>query len=150
MVFQEKLTWVNLVVVLVVPGAYAAYVINQANGAPVADFAYQRSMLVAIGISIIATIVGAIMMAVVTVASAEITGKGSADDIDRKDERDVQISRRGDLIGYYVASVGAVGVLALTMLEYDYFWIANGLYLSFAIANVVADSVKIATYRRGF
>ena len=150
MVFQEKLTWVNLVVVLVVPGAYVAYVLDRANGASVADFAYQRSMLIAIGISIIATILGTIAMSIVTAAAAEITGKGSVDDIDRKDERDVQISRRGDLIGYYVASGGAVGVMALTMLEYDYFWIANALYLSFVVASVVADSVKIAAYRRGF
>jgi hypothetical protein len=43
--------------------------------------------------------------------------------------RDKQISRHGDLVGYYVSSAGVVGVLALTMLEYEYFWIASALYL---------------------
>jgi len=47
-------------------------------------------------------------------------------------------------------SAGVVGVLALTMLEYEYFWIASALYLSFAIGTVVASAVKIASYHRGF
>ena len=38
-------------------------------------------------------------------------------------------------MGYYVASVGAVGVLVLAMLEVDYFWIANALYLSFVVGD---------------
>ena len=85
--------------------------------------------------SIILTILGTIAMAIATAVGAEITGNGSVDDIDRTDERDISISRRGDVVGYYVASAGAVVALILTMLEYDYFWIANTLYLSFAVAG---------------
>jgi len=51
--------------------------------------------VIAVGASIILTVVGAIGMAVTTSVGAEITRTGSVDDIDRKDERDVQISRRG-------------------------------------------------------
>ncbi len=43
-----------------------------------------------------------------------------------------------------------VGVLALTMLEYEYFWIASALYLSFVVGTLVASVVKIASYHRGF
>ena len=89
-------------------------------------------------------------MAIATAVGAEITGTGSVDDIDRKDERDISIGRRGDVVGYYVASTGAVVALILTMLEYDYFWIANTLYLSFAVAGLVAGIVKLRAYRRGF
>ena len=32
-----------------------------------------------------------------------------------------------------------VGVLALTMLESDYFWIANALYLSFVVGTLVGS-----------
>ena len=77
-------------------------------------------------------------------------GRRAADEIDRKDERDKTISRRGDLIGYYVASAGMVGVLALTMLQYEYFWIANALYLSFVVATLVSSVVKLVAYHRGF
>ena len=43
-----------------------------------------------------------------------------------------------------------VGVLALTMLEYEYFWIASALYLSFVVGTLVASVVKIVSYHRGF
>ena len=71
-------------------------------------------------------------------------------DVGRTDERDKDINRRGELVGYYVSSVGVVGVLALAMLRYDQFWIANALYLSFALGTLVASVAKIVTYRRGF
>jgi hypothetical protein len=43
-----------------------------------------------------------------------------------------------------------VVALVITMLEYDYFWIANTLYLSFAVAGLVAGMLKLHAYRRGF
>jgi hypothetical protein len=43
-----------------------------------------------------------------------------------------------------------VGVLALTMLEYEYFWIASALYLSFVVGTLVSSVVKLVAYRRGF
>ncbi len=73
-----------------------------------------------------------------------------ADDIGRTDERDADIGRRGALVGYYVSSVGAVVVLGLTMLEYDYFWIANALYGAFLLGSIVSSVVALVAYRRGF
>ena len=73
-----------------------------------------------------------------------------ADDINRTDERDKTINRRGELIGYYVSSAGVVVVMGLTMLEYEYFWIANALYASFVLGSLVSSAVKLAAYRRGF
>ena len=58
--------------------------------------------------------------------------------------------RRGELVGYYVSSVGVVAAMALTMLEYPYFWIANALYLGFVIAALVSAAVKLVAYRRGY
>jgi hypothetical protein len=57
---------------------------------------------------------------------------------------------RGELVGYYASSVGVLLALGLTMLKYDYFWIANVLYLSFVIAGAVSAAVKLVAYRRGF
>ena len=71
-------------------------------------------------------------------------------DIGRSDERDKQISRRGDLVGFYVSSAGVVLALGITMLEYEHFWIANTLYLSFVVGSVIGSIVKLAAYRRGF
>ncbi|MBK9739389.1 MAG: hypothetical protein IPO93_07720 [Actinobacteria bacterium] len=150
MPFEEKATWVSVVVGLLVPVVYFATVLPQLADTAAADIAYQRSLIIAVIASIILIILGTIAMAIATAVGAEITGTGSVDDIDRKDERDVSISRRGDVVGYYVASIGAVGALILTMLEYDYFWIANTLYLSFVLAGFVAGTVKLRAYRRGF
>ena len=110
----------------------------------------QAALLIAIGTSIVLTIVGSILAGIGTGISAELRGRSASAEIDRKDERDKQTSRRGDLIGFYVSSVGMVGVLALTMLEYEYFWIASALYLSFVVGTLVGSVVKIVSYHRGF
>ncbi len=117
---------------------------------PAADLSYQRPLIVAIVASVVLTVVGSILAGIGTGISAELRGRSASDDIDRKDERDKQISRHGDLIGLYVSSAGMVGVLVLTMLEYEYFWIASALYLSFVVGTLVGSVVKIASYHRGF
>jgi hypothetical protein len=150
MSFEEKTTWVSVVIGLLVPVVYFATVLPQLADIAAADIAYQKPLIVAVIASIILTILGTIGMAIATAVGVEISGTGSVDDIDRKDERDISISRRGDVVGYYVASTGAVVALILTMLESDYFWIANTLYLSFVVAALVAGIVKLRAYRRGF
>ena len=150
MPFEEKTTWVSVVIGLLVPVVYFATVLPQLAETPAADIAYQKPLVIAVVASIILIIIGSIAMAVATAVGAEITGTGSVDDIDRKDERDVSIGRRGDVVGYYVASTGAVAALILTMLEQDYFWIANTLFLSFVVAGLVSGIVKLRAYRRGF
>jgi hypothetical protein len=150
MPFEEKFTWVSAVVSAGVAAVYFAFVLGQVRTVPVAEIAYQRQLLIAIGALIALTILGTIAVAIGSAISAQITGSGSVDDIDRKDERDADINRRGELIGYYVSSAGALGVLALAMLRYDQFWIANALYLSFVVGALVASVAKLVAYRRGF
>ena len=150
MPFEEKVTWVNAVVSAIVPATYFVIVLGQVGSVPAAEIAYQRPMLIAIGVSIVLTIVGSILTGIGSGISAEIMQPGSGADIGRSDERDKQIIRRGELIGYYVSSVGVVGAMALTMLEYPYFWIANALYLAFVVAALVSAAVKLVAYRRGF
>ena len=150
MTFEEKVTWVSAMVFAIVPAVYFTRVLGQLATVPATDIAYQRPMLIAIGISVILTVVGSILTGIGSGITAEIRERGSSGDIGRSDERDKEINRRGELIGYYVSSVGVVGAMALTMLEYPYFWIANALYLGFVIAALVSAAVKIVAYRRGF
>jgi hypothetical protein len=158
MSFDEKFTWVSAAVSAGVAAVYFAIVLGQVRTVPVAEIAYQQPLLIAIGSLVVLTIVGAIVTAIVTAigaaVTAEIAGEGSIEDavgdIGRSDERDADINRRGELIGYYVSSAGAVGVMALAMLRYDQFWIANALYLSFVLGALVAAVAKLVTYRRGF
>jgi hypothetical protein len=150
MPFEEKMTWVSLVVTIVVPIWYVATMIGRLQTTAAADIAFQRPLIIAIVASVVLMVVGAILMSIGTSVTAVAKGRKPETDIDRKDERDKTISRHGDLVGYYVASAGAVGVLVLTMLEADYFWIAGALYLSFAVATIAGSIVKLVAYHRGF
>ena len=150
MPFEEKVTWANGVVTIIVPIVYFAIMIGRLQSTPAADISWQVPLIVAIAASVVLTVVGAIVMSIGTSITAVARGRKPEDEIDRKDERDKTIGRHGDLVGYYVASAGMVGVLILTMFEVDYLWIANALYLSFVVAMVVSSVVKLVAYHRGF
>ena len=150
MSFEEKVTWVNVVVTALVVAAYASIVGGQLGNTPAGEIAYEWPMIISVGAMVGLTILGTIGIAIGTAISAEVTGTGSVDEIDRKDERDIHIGWRGDRIGYYVCSMGLVGVLALTMLEYEHFWIANAIFASCVVAGLAGSVVKLVAYRRGF
>ncbi len=150
MSFEEKVTWVSAAVFAVVPVVYVVNVLGQLGQMPASEIAYQRPMLIAIGVSIVLIIVGSILTGIGSGITAEIMEPGSSAEVGRSDERDATINQRGELVGYYVSSIGVVAAMALTMLEYDYFWIANALYLGFVVASIVSAAVKIVAYRRGF
>ncbi|TXK40820.1 hypothetical protein [Nonomuraea sp. C10] len=136
---EEKRSWIYLVVGVGVYAVYFVVVLSQVPGADVARIAYVRPMLIAIGAGIGLGIVANIAAAV---ASPKEAG--------RTDERDRQINRLGDYVGFYVMSIAALVPLALAMAEAAHFWIANALYLAFVLATVVSSAVKIVLYRRGF
>ena len=150
MPFDEKFTWVSVVVSTLVPGVYLTMVLGQAGGVPIGQIAYQVPMLLAIGAVIVLTITGTVLAGIGTGISIELSGEGSTEDIGRTDERDREINRRGILAGGAAASVGAIGALAITMLGFDNFWIANALYLSFVASSLVSGVVRLIAYRRGF
>ncbi len=150
MSFEEKLTWVSTSVTVIVVLVYAWLVGGQISETPVGEIAYQGPMIAAAAAMVVLTIIGAIVTAIGAAVSAQITGERSVYDIDRSDERDAHISRRGDIVGYYVSSVLMFGVLVITMLQFEYFWIANGIFTAFAIAGLVSSAVKLVSYRRGF
>jgi hypothetical protein len=38
---------------------------------------------------------------------------------------------------------------ALTLAEFEYFWIANAMYLAFVLAALIGAVAKLVAYRRG-
>ena len=70
MPFEEKVTWVNLVVAVVVPVAYFAIMLGRLGDASAADISYQWPLLIAIGASVVLTILGTIVMSIGTGISA--------------------------------------------------------------------------------
>jgi hypothetical protein len=136
---EEKRTWISALVAVVVPVAYLAIILSKVPGTDVATISYVGAMLTSIGIGIGAAIVLSIVAAM-----------ASPKDADRTDERDREINRRGEYVGFYAMSIAALVPLALAMAEVEHFWIANALYLAFVLAAVASAVVKIVAYRRGW
>lgn len=139
MSFEEKNTWLYGVLVVVVPGAYFVNILARLRDTPVSEIEYVPTMLAAIGIAIGLNIVGAIAVAI-----------SSPKDFDKSDERDKTINRTGEYWAYYVLSIGIAGVLILTLVQADYFWIANAIYLAFVLSSLTSVIVRLVGYRRGF
>jgi len=138
MSFEEKGTWVYTVVTV---GAYLAYlsiIIGRAENVPLAEVSYVSTMLWTIAIIIALSIAGHIAVAISKPSEA-----------DKSDVRDKEIYRFGEYIGGIVVGVGMVVPLGLTMAEFDYFWIANAIFLVFVLSGITSSIVKIVAYRRG-
>jgi hypothetical protein len=136
---EEKRTWISALVGAVVPIIYLATILSRVPGTDVASIAYVGPMLTSIGVGIVAGIVLGIVAAI-----------ASPKDADRTDERDREINRRGEFVGFYVMSIAAMVPLVLTMAKVEHFWIAHALYLAFVLAALASAAVKIVAYRRGW
>ena len=73
----------------------------------------------------------------------------SPKDADKKDQRDRQIYRFGEYVGQSFVVIGAVAAMLMAMFRFDYFWIANLIYLCFALSAILGTITKIVSYRRG-
>ncbi|BCB83548.1 hypothetical protein [Phytohabitans suffuscus] len=140
MSFEEKRSWIYAALAVVVPAVYAAVVLRRLAETSAADVAYVRPLIAAIVAAMVLNILANIVAGMFS----------RREDVDKKDERDHQIHRVGEFVGFHVMSLGALVPLVLAMTEADYFWIANALYLSFCLAAFASAVAKIVAYRRGF
>lgn len=138
MSYEEKGTWAYVVVGVAVFAGYVGWLLRAADGGPLAEVSYQRPLVTAIVVSVVATVVGRVLIEVVRPSEST-----------RPDVRDKEVSRFGDYLGGQVFSVLGAGVLALAVADADTFWIAQALYAAYVIAMVVSSVAKIVAYRRG-
>lgn len=139
MTYEEKGVWVYLVVVLATYGVYLGIVLSQLGTTPASEIDYVAPLLWTIGASIASAIVLRIIVEIF-----------APSDKQKSDARDRDIDRTGERLGAWPLIAGALGALVLAIVQADYFWIANALYLGFAAAAVLASIIKISLYRRGF
>jgi predicted membrane channel-forming protein YqfA (hemolysin III family) len=138
MSYEEKRTWVYL---LASGGAYLAYVVivlQRAAHTPVAEVPYISVLLWSCVASVVASTVGHV---------AFETARPS--DSRRADVRDKEIARFGDYVSRWFIIAGAVAALLMALARWEYFWIANVIYLGFVLWAVVGSAVKLVAYRRG-
>ncbi|GAB2449543.1 flagellar biosynthesis component FlhA [Conyzicola lurida] len=139
MTLEERQSWIQLVVSVVLYGVYVAVILRQAASMPLVDVDYVPAMLWTIGGAIVTAIVVSIAVGIVTPRSDQ-----------KKDVRDRDIARVGDRVGQSFLVIGTLGALLLAIVEADYFYIANALYLGFALSTVLGSITRVVIYRRGF
>jgi hypothetical protein len=138
MSYEEKNTWVFLSVAVVAYGTYLALLLTAAAGGAVDEVDYAPAMLATIGGAIAAGIVGSIAISITSNRAGL-----------RADQRDREIGRLGEHVGQAFVVLGAVAALVFALLELDWFWIANVVYLFFVLSAVVGSAARLVAYRRG-
>jgi fermentation-respiration switch protein FrsA (DUF1100 family) len=138
MTHQEKRAWILLVTAIAGYLAYAVVIVVRAQHSALTDVPYAGPLLIAVGSSIAASILAELALGVLRPRDSR-----------EQDVRDREITRLGDSFGQAFVVIGAVAALLLTMAGGDRFWIANAIYLGFALSAVVSSFAKIAMYRGG-
>lgn len=163
MSYEERGTWVYLLVSLGVYAAYVIVVLSQAAD-PITETVYQVPLLWSIGAAILASIV---LRIVVEIGAGVARGVGDevakeiesrtgakterrAVDPYRADARDREIDRLGTQRTWIVVAAGALAAMLMALAEWPFFWIANVIYLGFVLQAVSSGIVKLVLYRRGF
>jgi hypothetical protein len=136
---EEKRAWIMALVTACGYVTYLLIILSRAGDGPLAETPYVAALLWTVG--------AAIAVAIVLSIAAEIT---TPKDSRTKDERDREIERFGEYIGHSFAAIGGVSALVMAMAEVDHFWIANAVYLAFALSGLLASVARIFAYRRGF
>jgi hypothetical protein len=136
---EEKQAWIMIVVSVVAYAIYVAVMLGRITSAPIADVEYIAPLLWTTG----ASMVGAIVLSIAV-------GIASPKDAGKRDQRDREIDRFGGHVGQSFLVIGGLAGIVMAMLELDYFWIANVLYLGFALSAVLGSVAKIFAYRGAF
>jgi cell division protein FtsW (lipid II flippase) len=139
MTSEEKSAWILILVAVVTFAIYIAVLLGRIANEPISTVDYVTPLLWSIGASIVAAIVLNI-----------VAGMLSPKDAGKKDQRDREIDRFGEHVGQSFLVIGALAAMVMAMLELDYFWIANALYLGFALSAVLGSIAKIFAYRGAF
>jgi hypothetical protein len=141
-VYQERNTWATLIATVITVPLYIVIVLSRADGGPITEVDWVPVLLWTMG----ASIVGAIVISIVW---GILAGMRDPAEVGKSDQRDREISRFGNRLGYGVLVGAALVALVLSMVEADWFWIGNVLFLGFALSTVVGDIARVVAYRRG-
>jgi len=136
--YEEKGTWVYLVTSAGAYAVYLAIIVGRLASTPAAEVPYVSVLLWTTGASIVASIVGRVVIET-----------ASPSDSKRADVRDRDISRSGEYASRWFLVAGAAAALVMAMAKVDYFWIANVIYLGFVLWAVGGSALKLIAYRRG-
>jgi hypothetical protein len=139
MSYEEKGQVVYLGVTATAYAAYLFLILRQLSTTPVTEIDYQPILIATIIVAVVAAIVGRIAVEMIRPS-----------DTVHEDVRDREIGRFGEYVAGLVLGIGMVVPFILAIVEADYFWIANAMYLVFTLQAIVGAVIKLIAYRRGF
>ncbi len=138
MSYEEKRTWVYLVTSAGAYLVYLAIMLGRVAGTPVDRVPYVAVLLWTTGASTVASMVGRGLVEAVRPSDSR-----------QADVRDQEIYRFGEYASRWFLVAGAAAALLMAMAKWDYFWIANVIYLGFVLWAVAGSVLKLVAYRRG-
>jgi hypothetical protein len=141
MVYRERNAWSGLIASILAVGAYIVVVFAQAGGGPLDAVDWLPLMLGAIGVGILLSIAVSIVWGIVVGLR---DSEANASDI-----RDRDINQLGVRVEQSFLVIAGLGVIALCAIGADVFWIANTMFLGFAVSAVVGGIARVVAYRRG-
>ena len=136
---EQARAWIAGIVAALSYGVYVVVVLGRAGAGPITAAPYVLPLVWAVGVAIVATIVGNI------VAGLLIPAEDAQVDV-----RDREIGRLGERVGGAFVVIGSVAALLLAMAEAPHFWIANAVYLAFVLSAVLGAIARLAAYHWGF
>ena len=138
MSYEEKGVWVYLVSSA---GAYLVYlviIIGRLQDTPVAEVPYAWVLLWTTVASVVASTVGRTLVETASPSESR-----------RRDVRDKEIYRFGEYASRWFIVGGAAAAFFMAIAKWDYFWIANVIYLGFVLWAVAGSAARLIAYRRG-
>ncbi|MGM1017797.1 MAG: hypothetical protein ACQEW8_09700 [Actinomycetota bacterium] len=142
MVYEERNAWAGLVVSVIAITAYVIVTLQRAGDGDISDVDWLPIMLWTIGLGIVATILASIVWGV-------FVGASDPDGAGKSDVRDRDISRMGASVEHAFIVIAGFGVIALCAVGADVFWIANTMFLGFAVSTIIGGIARVIAYRRG-
>lgn len=142
MAYEERNTWIGLVVGLVSMSIYIVVILQLAAGGPLTDVVWWPAMLWMIGGSIVVIIV-------VNIVWSIVAGARGGDATMASDQRDRDIARMSSRVGQAFLVIAGLGVLVLCAVEADWFWIAQTMFFGFYLSAIVGGIAGVIAYRRG-
>jgi len=138
MSYEEKGTWVYLVTSAAAYLVYLAIMLGRVASTPVDQVPYVAVLLWTCGASIVANMAGRMLVEMARPSDSR-----------RADVRDKEIYRSGEYASRWFLVAGAAAAMLMAMAKWDYFWIANVIYLGFVLWAVGGSALKLVAYRRG-
>ena len=138
MSYEEKGTWAYLVAAIVTYAVYLVIVLARLQSTPASHVEYVTVLLWTAGASVVVSTV--VRTAIETARPSETR---------RSDVRDKEIARHGEHASRWFIVAAAAAALVMAMAKWDYFWIANVIYLGFVFWAAVGSILRLVAYRRG-